>query len=566
MNAQLDRSSQPGPGDGLAGPAPRWPLAAAGAAVALLYLAGVVNAWWPTPDSALYQGLGRNLISGKGYVFNGKPHTTVTPGLPVLMGLTERLAGQDAFWAKNLMMCLTGLASLAVAYATLRRMVEPRLAFAAVLAAALCHVYYDHSHLILTDAPFALLFWAVAYSARRMLTGSWAWAAGAAVLSAGAIMIRLPGLALLGPLAVALAVEKPSPSSDARAGRRVVIGGVILATIVATAAGFYVVGRCLSDEPSLYVTSHLANPQRGLGFRLWQLALLSVKLPETTGQLFTDLQGPWIMLLGYPLLAVIAAGMTSLWRRGLRMPAVATVLSVGTLVLAANVNASKARYLMPVAPLIALGLLEGVVVTLEWIRRRRGLATEPRTGAKAVLITVAVIGAVNSPWLLRSACYYSYQGHRGRYLDVIEGGKYADLRATAEFLKYAEFHAATEFLGSSVAPGEKVHVRKDRVRMLHLLSGKVIDPLYSFGVNNPWNAAQADEVYRDLLARPAVDVVIHDPGGLDARYADRMTELLDTTGGLGMMRQIGRTRIYRRHGTLTPSTRPATQTTDTGDP
>lgn len=548
MNTQLDHSSKPGPGDGLERPVPRSWLVAAGTAVALLYLAGVVNAWWPTPDSALYQGLGRNLIEGKGYVFNGHPHTTVTPGLPAVLGVTELLAGRDAFWAKSLMMCLTGLASLAVAYATLRRMVSPRLAFAAVLASALCYVYYDHSHLILTDAPFALLFWAVAYSARRMLNGSWAWAAAAGVLSAGAILIRLPGLALLGPLAVAMAVDKSSPMVGAGvragAGRRVVLCGVILASIIATAGAFYIFGRSISGEPSLYIASHLANPQRGLGFRAWQLALLAVKLPETTGHLFTGLQGPWIMLLGYPLLAVIATGMASLWRRGLRLPAVAVALSVLTLVLASNVNASKARYLMPLAPLFAVGLIEGVLAWIGWFRRRRGGEVAPRGRARAVIATLAIIGAVNAPWLLRSACYYSYQGHRGRYLDVIEGGKYADLYATAEYVK------------SEVASGEKVHVRRDRVRMLHLLSGRLVEPFHWFGVNHPWNAAQAGVVYRDLLARPAVDVVVHDPGGLDARYTNRLTELLDATIGLLPARQIGKTRIYRKAGVLAPATGP----------
>jgi len=548
MNAQLDSSPHPGRSEGLAGPVPQWWLVAAGATIALLYLAGVVNAWWPTPDSALYHGLGRNLMEGKGYVFNGHPHTTVTPGLPVLLGVTELLAGQDAFWAKNLIMCLTGLASLAVAYATLRRMVEPRPAFAAVLAAALCYVYYDHSHLILTDAPFALLFWAVAYSARRMLNGSWAWAVAAAILSAGAVLIRLPGLALLGPLAVAVAVDKSPPSAEvgyrAGTGRRLVICGLILVSIVATAGAFYLVVRSVTNEPSLYIASYLTNPQRGLGFRAWQVALLAVKLPETTGHLFTGLHGPWIMLLGYPLLAVIGTGMTNLWRRGIRLPAVAVVLSVLTLVLVSNVNASRARYLMPLAPLFALGLIEGVATWAGWLRRRRGMEVTTRSLTRAMIVTAMVVGAVNAPWLLRSAFYYSYQGHRGRYLDVIEGGKYADLYATAEYVK------------SAVASGEKVYVRRDRVRMLHLLSGKFIEPLYWFGANNPWNATQADVVYRDLLARPTVDVVVHDPGGLDARYTDRLTELLSGTSGLLPARKVGRTRIYRRSGMIAPEAGP----------
>ncbi len=517
------------------GGVPRWWLPAVGSAIAALYLSGVVNAWWPTPDSALYRCLGRNFIAGRGYVFNGQGHTTVTPGLPVLLGLTERLAGPDAIWAQNLLMCLAGLAGLAIAFAALRRMVQPRLAFAAVVATGLCGVYYLHSHLILTDAPFALLFWGVVYCGRRMQAGSWAWAAAIAALSAAAIAVRLPGLTILGPLAVAFAVEKfPVPVA-----KRLAVGGVILVAIVAVAGAFYLIIRSIYHQPSLYLTYHLAE-DRGLLFRLGQLAPLATRLPHTAGELFTDRQGAWVALLGCPLLALIVVGLARLWRRGLRTPAVTIVLSVVTMAIGAVTIADKARYYMPLLPLIALGLLEGVVAAVEWIRRCRNLATSSQTRTWAMLITLAVVAAVNGPDLARSAFYYSYQAHRGKYLDVIAGGAYADLYATAEYLR------------DNVRPGEKVLVRPDRLRMLHLLSGKLLDPMYDFGVNNPWNASQADTAYRDLLARPAVDVVVGDPGGLDARYTDRLRRLLDTMGGLRLARQVGAVRIYRRTSTLAP--------------
>jgi len=563
LNIQHDQSL-PSPSNEAAGRVPRRRLLAAGAFIALLYLAGVVNAWWPTPDSALYQGLGRNLIAGRGYVFNGHGHTTVTPGLPALLGLTERLAGPDAFWAKNLLMCLAGLAGLAVAYAALRRMVPPRPAFAAVVGTGLCGVYYLHSHLILTDAPFALLFWSVVYCGRRMLAGSWAWAAGVAVLSAAAIAVRLPGLTILGPLAVAFAwhghparaaVQGQDGPATCLAGRQahgrdghatkkpLAVGGVILATIAAAAGAFYFVVKSIYSEPSLYVTVHLAE-DHGVMFRLGQLAALVTRLPDAAGELFTNRQTTWACLLGWPLLALIAIGLARLWRRGVRMPAVTILLSALAIVLSAGIIAVKARYYVPLLPLIALGLLEGAAATVQWVRRRWQRApsfSHSKARTWAVPITLAVIAAVNAPDLARWAFYDSYQAYRGRYLDVIAGGAYADLYATADYLR------------RNVQPGEKVLVRPDRVRMLHLLSGKLIDPMYDFGLNNPWNAEQADEAYRDLLARPAADVVVHDPGGLNARYTDRLTRLLDTTGGLAPARQLGAVRIYRRTGPLTVS-------------
>ena len=541
MNIQHDQSLRLPCSEGP--PIRRAWLLAAGAFIGLLYLAGVVNAWWPTPDSALYRCLGRNLIAGKGYVFNGQGHTTVAPGLPVLLGLTERLAGPGAIWAQNLLMCLAGLAGLAVAYAALRRMVGPRVAAAAVVATGLCGVYYLHSHLILTDAPFVLLFWSVFYCGRRMLAGSWAWAAAVAALCVLAILIRLPGLAILGPLAVAFAVEKFPPP----AARRLAVGGVILAAIAASTGAFYLIVRSIYHEPSLYVTVHLAE-NHGLLFRLGQLAALATRLPDAVGEIFTNSQATWACLLGCPLLALITVGLARLWRRGLRTPAVAIVLSTVTMAIGAATIADKARYYVPLLPLICLGLIEGVVAAAEWVCRITRQAASGRMRTWAMLMTLAVIAAVNGPDLARQAFYYSYQAYRGRYLDVIAGGAYVDLYATGEYLR------------ENVRPGDKVLVRPDRVRMLHLLSGKLIDPMYDFGVNNPWNAEQADTAYRDLLARPAVDVVLDAPGGLDARYTSRLRRLLDTTGGLRPVRQVGAVRIYRRTGPLTPSTELAPST------
>ena len=64
--------------------------------------------------------------------------------------------------------------------------------------------------------------------------------------------------------------------------------------------------------------------------------------------------------------------------------------------------------------------------------------------------------------------------------------------------------------------------------MLHLLTGLPIGETLSFGDDQPWNADQADETYRDLLAQAGLDWVVDDPGGLDGRYTARL-QLLDAT-------------------------------------
>ena len=58
--------------------------------IVVVYLIGVCPAWWPTSDSALYLSLSHSLAEGRGFVYNGQPHTLVTPGLPLALAGLER--------------------------------------------------------------------------------------------------------------------------------------------------------------------------------------------------------------------------------------------------------------------------------------------------------------------------------------------------------------------------------------------------------------------------------------------------------------------------------------------
>jgi hypothetical protein len=199
--------------------------------------------------------------------------------------------------------------------------------------------------------------------------------------------------------------------------------------------------------------------------------------------------------------------------------------------------------------LIALGLIEGVIAAVDWLRRKQKLAITPQTRTVAMLLAIGGIAIANGPFLIRSAQYDSYRAWRGEYLMTIAGSEYADLYTTASYLRW------------HVNPGEAIFVRPDRVNMLCLLSGRRIEPMRSFGLNQPWNAAQAEATYRDLLSKPAVDWVVFDPGGLDRRYTRRLRDLLDATAGLKLYIQLGTTRIYHHEGPRVPAaaSAPATE-------
>ena len=461
----------------------------------------------------------------------------------------ERLTGPDSFWAKNLLMSLCGLAGLWLAWASLRRLVQPPLAAAAVIATAATTVYCHHSHLILTDAPFAMLFWAIAYTGLRMRDGSWAWGWAVAALFAVTILIRMPALTILGPLAVAMLVQArrgpqpgaaPGPDAPTAVGkaRRVGVGVCIFLSIVATAAAFQLAIRHFYDRPSSYLVGQF-SASRGPLHRLTQLGPLVFRLPETVGELVTGRQGWLFWALGLGLLVLVGTGLSRQWRRGLRLPAVAIGLSLLTMALTGGLLAAKARYYMPLEPLIFLALIEGVVATRERRARRLMQGYTQRTRIRTVWLVVVAIGLVNAPFLARTTIYETAVGHRGRYQQAIAGGIFADLYPTADFLR------------EHVQPGQIVLARHDRTRMLHFLTRLPIGETLSFGDVQPWNAAQADETYR-VLAHSPFDWLVFDPGVQDARYTTRLAELLDATGGLDLAWRHGIIRIYRRTGPLTP--------------
>ncbi len=173
--------------------------------VLIVYFSGVTDRWWPTPDSALYLGLARSIYESQGYQFNGEFSVTVTPGLPLMLAAIQALFGEQ-IWLWNLLMTLCGLAALLMIYKVLSLVDSPRVALCVVAATAMAYTFYRYSHRVLTDAPFALLFWAMLYSAIRYQRSSRWWLALVGLLTVMCVCVRAPGLILIGLAALAFAL------------------------------------------------------------------------------------------------------------------------------------------------------------------------------------------------------------------------------------------------------------------------------------------------------------------------------------------------------------------------
>ena len=517
-------------------PPKRWHGVAIVVCIAAVYFGAVTDQWWPTPDSALYQGLGRSLVHGEGYRFNGQVNNDVTPGLPmILAGL--RWAFGDGFLAPNLFVTACGLASLLLAYASLARLADRRTALAVALATACCFKYFHYSHLILTDLTFSALLWALVYVTVRFLQGSAAWLPLAGAIAAAAVAVRAPGLLILAPLAAGVVLDR---RSRATRGRRLMAGGAILVAVGATAAAFLWLARRVSEKTPVYVNPKIVDSS--VLDRAARLGAALRQLPEVVARMYSAQNSA---ILGTVLVLLAVAGMARLWRSRRRLSAATCALCVVASGLVGGGGAVRTRYMIALFPMGLLLIVHGLWWLIELAYRARSKPMPAIARLVAMNVFVAILIVVNVPKMVRDTVQGAYEAYRGRYYEVIEHGKFADLPAVARFLR-ENFDRQTP-----------IAMRRDRVSILHLLSER---RTVGFLKTPRRTAAEAETVYSDLLAGD-VRTIVHDTWGVNRAFADRLSALLEGTGGIERIFDGRICRIYRRVRRPPRATGPATRPT-----
>jgi hypothetical protein len=492
--AQLDAIAAP-----RRGPRRRW-LALAAACIALVYLVGVTGRWWPSDDSAVYLGLGRSLAQGKGYTFNGQVNTAFSPGLPLLLAGLEKLAGEGGIWAPNLFMALCGLATVGLVYLTLRRWTGDGLLPALVAATtALSYPFYLDSHRVLSDIPFAAAFWLLLYVTTRWQPRAWLYLLIGA-LSVVNVLLRAPGILLLGPLALGLLLEKAwrprahvqAPISPSEVGassafspssrrRRLALAAAVLAPAGATLAGLWLLARHLSQEAPRY--AQLVAVHRGPFAYASRLLHGLAAVPAAVSQ---TVIGQPFWYVGLAMVALAAIGMVSFWtsRRPFLQRVVPLVAVIYPLLLALCLSSfgMRSRYLAPVEPFILLLALQGLEWCMNWVAARKGkvLLASQRVAAIGGVATLIILA--NLPHVIRNAVYYSYRSHGDGFYTVIREGRYAELDQVAQLLRLQS------------PAGAQVAGPPDDIAALHYLSGRIIIGLPAQG---------ASGLPSDLNARPA---------------------------------------------------------------
>jgi len=363
----------------------RWAVVVALAAAASFCL--VINSSWKaTPDSALYLELGESLAQGKGFLFNGQPHTYVPPGYPAMVASVAWLG--DGFLGYRALMALFGLLTAAVGYLFLLRLCGPDTALLAGGLFALNHALLLNSTYTASDVPFALFallalhgLLSAATSPRQAM-----WTIAAGLLAGLTPLIRVNGWGIPPAGAFFLLFSRKSAPFSARLFRSIVfllvslVPSVIWAIHKASYPVSYHEGTYLGAVSGRSIETQIAIILKAA----WEY------VPETTYLLTGASIKTGVLELILP--ALVLAGIVAAFRLGERLLVPFTVIQYCGLLL----SPAGSRYLLMLIPGLYLFLALGMTRFSRWLSHRIGGRSAQWLETRRVLVVgFAVLAVVN---------------------------------------------------------------------------------------------------------------------------------------------------------------------------
>ncbi len=416
-------------------------------ALLVLYLLLQNPYWVPAGDSELYAAVARSLATGKGYRFNGQHVAMIPPGWSLLMAGVMKLT--NSFLALKLLTMTCMLGSLACDYWILRRFASPaRTALAVVLTGTISHLF-QATYWLISEGSFCLSVSAAVLLALQVAEGRRAWWRGIVItfLCIAAVSIRWAGVLsmllvvaalldgqwrprlnwqwVLAVIAIVITIAtfaglrralRPSPGelaiqSDVMMGSGEDIGTSVDEAPVTGAANQ--TARAYRLIPRGSIVDRLVNWGCWYSWLFWQ-PFRAAGASRVLGAI-AILTG-WAVLLLTAVTTIVACMQRRwLW---LAMGGYCGVLALGW----PSVNA---RYYVPVAFLITLGVLLGVGQLQIWTRNAKLRKWISAGGiafvASLVLCNGALYGVEVS--VARSA-HFAQRYETGLNMSLISAGEY----------------------------------------------------------------------------------------------------------------------------------------------
>jgi hypothetical protein len=410
-------------------------------ALLVLYLLLQHGLWAAGPDTAFYISIARDLAQGRGYTFGLVSVARAPPLWPLLLAGAMKISASFAFL--NLVPMALILGSAAMWYCILRRLVDARRAMWAVLLCGMLFPWYSATTQLRSEALFCALLAGATLVGHQIGEGRAQWwrIALLCLLSMAMVGTRYAGLPAFAIVAAAVLWNQ----------RRLEFNRQWLAAAIAlvlTAATFVGVREGLKRLPNPQPEIPWVGPggeggesvleQDGPIAVVGRLGPLSYLLQFlragqwTAGLLWMPLHvavsnvhlGLLVNLFGWTLLAAYGAGLLAGVRRRQWLLSGTALYCAAVITRWGVVNP---RYLMPVAPLILVGIWQGLAIAAATAGRPR-LASLLRLAAPTFLTSLALcnlgLWSVDA-WIARSGRFYHY------YM----AGELEELVSAARFLR-----------------------------------------------------------------------------------------------------------------------------------
>ena len=514
---------------------PRWGWVLTWALIGLCYLAGVSDKWSPTPDSALYLSLGRSISQGQGYVFNGKPNVLASPGLPWVLAGMNYVFGESILLC-NLLIVLCAIAGLIMLRLALNQFGDQRICLAVVLLTAFSYPFFANTQRILTDIPFAMLFWTSIYAVIRWQKGSHAWGLLVFVTLLYALLVRAPGVIMYGPLGLGLILQG---RKHLAARRTRIIGLGIWAGLFGGLCFLWFLKQQMNAKGVSYASAGQSIAASGI----WTLVLAFFEglcnIPFAFAELSTSQEA--LVPIGAALVILSLIGVVHTWKNGPRFIPVMVLTSLGLHAIL-GAHSIRPRYLLSLYPFFLYLSLQGLFVLVTGLAKRKKQVLSQTTLLKILNVTVVILLACSAPKFIRNIGWYTWWRHSDTFYERMREGKFADHVKIAEILR------------SESRPEDRIGVTDQDIRIMHYLSGRVVVAMPETWKGVKPTAALADQFIEFLQAQPNLSYYIV-PSGNPKRPAEFQKQL---RAHIQRLTQSGRLQLrmegpYRRLFRVYPS-------------
>jgi hypothetical protein len=411
--------------------------------------------WYPLSDSSLYLIMARGLMEGRGFGFLRQIHRDVRPLTPLLLYAIMKCGG--GIGAMNAAMSILTLLSHVLAFLTLRKWFNERVALFAVVATAASWWVFANAFTIMTEPLFLVMFWASMLTLYDLNSTKparqWLRLIIGILFAIGAFENRIAAVLLLPGIYFGLWMQ----NSDTPRSRRILwllvftllfCGALwewkrwgIKYPVSAETSGVLSSAESGASGPESYKANVLVgihNPliQLPVSAGRWVLEALAAAFQVPFNGHLSPLLAAAAGIFAFLIFLITCAGWFWLiYRKRWYAVGMAAYFFPYWIAWGSRI---KPRYMMPILPLIFIQLWAGSMLLIALLRRKRADSPACIKRRSTVIAAVLLVGVIilNAPpyaidWFVRHGTPMNFYdvARRGACAELVDIGAYVNKNA-----------------------------------------------------------------------------------------------------------------------------------------